>query len=813
MQSEGIEPLDGSNGKEKKRRNRQRLSCTECTKRRQKCDRQRPCGLCTSRGVTHLCRWESDYVKPPTGTDLLGTIDRLKSRVIMLEEALHQQSNSTMSQSSPNPGYPSPTSNIATPTASPSLSQVRTVASLLSQATPGVHTQAPTPLPPNVKEDSCAQSDNIYAAAVNLAKASVVSGAGEYVGQGTIVCSMLKMCEGDVKLPYAQSTSLYSMQPPHAQSLAINSLLQRLPPRAECEPALSAFFTHHNWRFGVPEVIFQKNWEMMWQIIAVHDNIQVNPHWLGLLYSCLSFSTTDPVRGPEYFYNAVTARRIAEDMLLSPAFTPNGERKPSTSADGVALGCFAAVLQANYLADRGMVSEGWKIVGNAIRAGTSLTAYHYTAWTSFTDMTNDEKLLRRRAWWAMIVFDRLNSFILGRPSSMTAEQFDIHPPDWSRLGHCSYGMFEEALVKLCSVVDEVHRKCLGPDVPTPELVAEMDEKLAQWETDLQTPFRWRLAATPEDLRSWGSNFSRPELFDAPRNLRESDPSSASNEFTILRQRHALATWFPFLPKCLSIGQFIAPYGRVGGVCARNIRGDPHGMEPTNQYWKESERLRLRPPPRIVETTTSRKVMHGKISGFMDSFFLLDCSVGLMLCLCSFAPGDYQQGNILGRLARSTPNDPQGDISRKSIAVLLVLKRYQEHLMKGVGKSLRTSKDSTKPAAPQTHAYALPSVQQSNGNSQPASTSYERYSRYLDTTALPSTSSSSTAMGLDAAPASATSSTPSSSSATGSPQQLFDLPDFSFLNSFSFLEDPASVFREFASPHFDWGADWNSLTTS
>ncbi|KAF8470725.1 fungal-specific transcription factor domain-containing protein [Kalaharituber pfeilii] len=50
----------GGNNTTGNRRKRQRtlVSCTECHRRKQKCDRQWPCGNCTSRSASHLCQYE-----------------------------------------------------------------------------------------------------------------------------------------------------------------------------------------------------------------------------------------------------------------------------------------------------------------------------------------------------------------------------------------------------------------------------------------------------------------------------------------------------------------------------------------------------------------------------------------------------------------------------------------------------------------------------------------------------------------------------------------------------------------------------------
>lgn len=383
-------------------------------------------------------------------------------------------------------------------------------------------------------------------------------------------------------------------------------------------------------------------------------------------------------------------------------------------------------------------------------------------------------------------------------------------------------------------------QCLGPECPTAETVARMDDEFSKWESSLQVPFRWRLSATPEDLQTWCTIVQDPKIFNTQHQGMEPDPSAASNEFTILRQRHTLATWF-LACRIMLHRQFMVPYNRNGGLCARNIQNQAHSQvdSSSRDYHLQSERLCFDLCFELCtvqvaghgvdsslnngsETTNSRKVYHGKISGFMDSFFLFDCAVGLMLCLCSFAPGDPRSriaydaveraGNILARLAKTTPNDPQGDISRRAIAVLLVLKRYQEQIMQGVGSSLRStaqnggggsssnnrmqvdsSQRATASSSSQHHASGSGSNNR-GGTSSSVSTpsSYERYSRYLDTAASPQVFSSGT---------------------TGLLDDVGSLPDFSFLNSFTFPEDPAIAIRQFSSPDFDWGADWSSISTA
>ncbi|KAG8734372.1 hypothetical protein FRC12_018546 [Ceratobasidium sp. 428] len=72
--------------KKKLKRNRVTLSCTECHRRKQQCDRGNPCSRCVKRGMADQCIMES----PPTQVRRSSVIDasesqRLTQRIEQLE--------------------------------------------------------------------------------------------------------------------------------------------------------------------------------------------------------------------------------------------------------------------------------------------------------------------------------------------------------------------------------------------------------------------------------------------------------------------------------------------------------------------------------------------------------------------------------------------------------------------------------------------------------------------------------------------------------------------------------------------------------
>ncbi|KAH8106939.1 hypothetical protein BXZ70DRAFT_262413 [Cristinia sonorae] len=75
-------------GPPKKKRRRQALSCTECKRRKIKCDRAQPCGPCSRRGEQHRCQWH--IIEPMEKYVTRGEYDELKSRFEELEALVYR---------------------------------------------------------------------------------------------------------------------------------------------------------------------------------------------------------------------------------------------------------------------------------------------------------------------------------------------------------------------------------------------------------------------------------------------------------------------------------------------------------------------------------------------------------------------------------------------------------------------------------------------------------------------------------------------------------------------------------------------------
>nr|GAT47926.1 C6 transcriptional factoral factor [Mycena chlorophos] len=83
------EDNDSESEQPRRKRRRQALSCTECKRRKIRCDRAQPCGPCSRRGDEAKCKWHivelaSEKYVPRS------EYDALKKRVEALEDYLRQ---------------------------------------------------------------------------------------------------------------------------------------------------------------------------------------------------------------------------------------------------------------------------------------------------------------------------------------------------------------------------------------------------------------------------------------------------------------------------------------------------------------------------------------------------------------------------------------------------------------------------------------------------------------------------------------------------------------------------------------------------
>ncbi|KAK7045690.1 hypothetical protein VNI00_007523 [Paramarasmius palmivorus] len=506
--------------KEKKTRRRLRLSCVECTKRRQRCDRNYPCGLCTSRGVSHLCRWESVPVSRPTparppdhrglrtATDSETKIKELSERIVVLERSLEQQNSAAGGSTS---DY---TDRAHFRTSSAGSAGARSPSAYLSDLSPGGFAQdSPysSPEPQSQDDDDDTLRVTVtregYDAAWSLLQ-EALGDQREFMGHRSswdLLHSCLKDGSTTSKFVHSSLTDIVSVavaedprQYSYTPSFSVEQLTQRLPPNEIISQVLSTFFAEVNWNFGIPEHWLRSSVMQMWNTLRFPDMAGrgLNASWLSLIFTVLACTPHLDIQlvNPrlesvdQYSVYANAALQIAENASGSPL---SGRTKPLFT-DGAVLACLAVPLLCSFYTKNGFITESWKLLGTWIRIAQSLGIHCDPDKYGGSGMPQQEKCLRTLAWCNLMTWERFSASILGRPQMVDMEVPGFvsvmlsHPDGASNF----FGIYQSALIRLSNIVGEINAKCIAVDRPSPKTVYDLDESLEQWRKRL--PFEYRI---------------------------------------------------------------------------------------------------------------------------------------------------------------------------------------------------------------------------------------------------------------------------------------------------------------------------------
>lgn len=396
--------------RQRQKRHRSRLSCTNCTIRRQKCDRAHPCGLCIERGVQESCEYSDvPYARPPPGRSAgsagpaeSSQTQTLRARVTELEQekatmgaqlADLQQQLARAHAAHPSPRWssssdtPAAASNFASPSFVVGASAIDDP---LGKRREDVHPRG----------NMVPLDETVYSRSYVYAQRSL-GHVGEFIGRGSILCALHSVSsKSTARMLYACSTQ--SVECP-IEYPGLGILLDHLPPRDGLDSLLDYYFANVNWRFGIPEKWFRDGYvDMANEKVA---GSRINPNWLALLFAVLACvpssasylpSFHNYVHEPrKYHAHAKEACRMASAGYLD--LVPLDQSLMASAADGAVLRCFAMTLLCTYLAENGYVSEAWKLTGSAIRLAESVGMHRDPSWALWQAMSVDESTLRRRS--------------------------------------------------------------------------------------------------------------------------------------------------------------------------------------------------------------------------------------------------------------------------------------------------------------------------------------------------------------------------------------------------------------------------------
>ncbi|KAG8721982.1 hypothetical protein FRC08_008078 [Ceratobasidium sp. 394] len=383
---------NASNAK-KKARTRVSYSCSECHRRKQKCDRQVPCSHCIARRVPELCK---NYTPGKGEGDLNLRIARLEQ---IIEMALPHFSASVSINAS---------GEITSP----------------QQAHPSYSRSAS---PSNDTEDNMVAGTTLDVAGGTLQS-------GKWYGASALgsvsVAPILEQLQHsglsagrpaleDPLQPTPAEKMKYLVQdcgvPPHK----LAELVQDLPPKSVSDALVDFYFTHINYtRYPLYEPAFRVSYDSIWS-----NGTRVSPsdaRFLPLLFVVMATAVR---LAPEHLGGDLRTRRIT-----SLRYYWSSRRSLTLAAaiqnESLEL-LLARLLSARFLIFDRRITECWSQLGAAVRTAHALGLHRDGAKLGLDPFQSE---YRRRIWSYLYHADRTHALLLGRPHSIQDDYTDTLPP-------------------------------------------------------------------------------------------------------------------------------------------------------------------------------------------------------------------------------------------------------------------------------------------------------------------------------------------------------------------------------------------------
>ncbi|KAH7343327.1 fungal-specific transcription factor domain-containing protein [Rhizoctonia solani] len=443
--------------KKKLKRNRITLSCTECHRRKQQCDRGNPCSRCVKRGMAEQCYMES----PPVPSRKASVIDtseseRLTQRIEQLEALVRASYGHA---------------------GDPATMSVADMAALLSN-TP--HAPAQVPIPPSNSQEQLQSERSVQDAAAALGQLSQTNGENPLA----------------VLLSQLGSTKPSADDPNPADPVA------SFPASPHVTGQLARYFFEassiHWYCVAVHKPVFYDAYLEFFS--GRHQNAPDLDFCVLLAAMC---ALTLQFCGDADAQAILVEGAMDKDNLRRKMFEfartmlAHSERIQGPTLERIT----AMILIAIYLENEGVVNEYYGTIGSAIRTAQSMGMHRdgEGKW----QMNPVEAEQRRRLWWILFTHDRLQNFVLCRPYVIHAQHCDCRLPlnaDQAELieereltshplSQPTEHTFQLLQISWSQVLGQISDHCFSIIPPSYRTVLHMEHQIHLFESTLPPAFK------------------------------------------------------------------------------------------------------------------------------------------------------------------------------------------------------------------------------------------------------------------------------------------------------------------------------------
>ncbi|KAI0068879.1 hypothetical protein BV25DRAFT_1986436 [Artomyces pyxidatus] len=457
-----------SNFRRKLKRNRIILSCQACHKRKQQCDRGRPCQRCVSRGSADRCTYEQaeelgkrKQVEPSFPEDLSERVGHLEGLV-----------SSTLSSLEPS-----------------ALAGLDALIQLLSTNHHALaNRQALLSVPGVTINDSAVQ---VAAAALGQLSQQVIQEPAPSATPFGPIADILHHIRGSTTAPGLASLS---------------DLQSHFPNQKVTTYLLSYYFdqSSHHW---VWPVIHRPCFDNYYRTFS-SGPLPPSMEYIALLAitcsTALQFlpeSDQDAITFADYPQGRRVLKQRLAEFSASVLFT--SADYPSSSIERIQ----ALIMYSIYQWNECNAAESWYVASLAIRMAQTLAMNRDG--TSTWRMRPQDAEIRRRLWWILYTIDRCHSMEYRRPYLIMEHHTDVQLPMnldqvdvldlpelvGKPLEEPTDSLFLLLQSRLQQICGQIWDQCFSVNVPAYRVVIDFEEQLRKFERELPATFIYQSTQT------------------------------------------------------------------------------------------------------------------------------------------------------------------------------------------------------------------------------------------------------------------------------------------------------------------------------
>lgn len=256
-----------------------------------------------------------------------------------------------------------------------------------------------------------------------------------------------------------------------------------LPEKNFAESLIENFFNTVNYDFPILHYdSFREVYDQLWSASG-NDTINVGPAWLICIYMVFVF-------GIEFYNDGVQLDAKHQFQQRYLKIIKNGLITNVLTGSSL-IDIQSLMLYILYLFLHGHRDFSWNLLGSAVRMGQGMGLHRGDA-AGFRPRNHIEREVRKRVWWTLYIFERLECSSLGRPCSIDTFDCTVEYPRDEEDDNNEMmvnSQFIRAQIDLCTILGQIGKRFYllyyhEAAIENTHIVTELYERLLLWRDQL-----------------------------------------------------------------------------------------------------------------------------------------------------------------------------------------------------------------------------------------------------------------------------------------------------------------------------------------